>query len=492
MYFESLLFVFFLDPIIEVVNASMLQPAPNEVAKDCSILAVDESCPHTFSDVHLEGVKGTGDIEIQVVNASSVQPTTNEAMDERTTPIFHEIILEEVQELNEVDKDFSILVVDESFPHTFNDVHLEGAKAIDDTEIQIVNASLVQPAMNEAMDESNPPIFHDINLEEVQRTGDSASSSRPTIFKKSILTIVLDLNGLLLRRCQNPSSLHESLQYGSKRHVVLRPGCLQFLQILLERFNVGIWSTATEDNVLQILSILQDKVREILPFFAVWSQGTCYIHSSKKLFRPDNPTVQAMFKPLAKISACFECDPRRTILIDDSPYKGCVSPNNNCIFPLKFDEGNKVDNILMDELLPYLLRLDESEDVREVIGSNRYGQLPICNDNEYKDVIDKWKDLSLAWSQRTINTDRLPLAEKLRDLFNKQEAERSEQEIRRDQIKEILGKEKTNVDSMKPVKLISLARKLGCKTGTLTGLTAKAFIKKVLNEHNLLKLDTNR
>ena len=146
----------------------------------------------------------------------------------------------------------------------------------------------------------------------------------------------------------------------------------------------------------------------------------------------------------------------------------------------------------MDELLPYLLRLDESEDVRKVIGSNRYGQLPICNDNEYKDVIDKWKDLNLQWSQRTINTDRLSLAETLRYLFNKQEVERSEQEIIRDQIKEILGKEKTNVDSMKRVKLISLGRKLGCKTGTLTGSTAKAFIKKVLNEHNLLKLDTNR
>ena len=67
--------------------------------------------------------------------------------------------------------------MDESFPHAFNDVHLEGAKAIDDT-------SLVQPAMNEAMGESNSPIFHDINLKELQRTGDSASSSRPTIFKK--------------------------------------------------------------------------------------------------------------------------------------------------------------------------------------------------------------------------------------------------------------------------------------------------------------------
>ncbi|MCO5578083.1 hypothetical protein L7F22_031921, partial [Adiantum nelumboides] len=85
----------------------------------------------------------------------------------------------------------------------------------------------------------------------------------------------------------------------------------------------------------------------------------------------DNPNVQAMFKALAKMSFGFECDPRRTILIDDSSYKGCVSPANNCIFPMMFDEKKKMDNVLMGELLPYLLKLDEARDVRTAIEYER-------------------------------------------------------------------------------------------------------------------------
>ena len=120
---------------------------------------------------------------------------------------------------------------------------------------------------------------------------------------------MLDLNGLLLKRCQQqPSSIYESIQMDSKRHIVLRLGCIQFLNIILERFNVGIWSTATESNVLLILRILQDRAGEILPFFVVWSQEACDKCESNKVVRPNNPTIEAMFKPLSKISTCFDCD----------------------------------------------------------------------------------------------------------------------------------------------------------------------------------------
>ena len=84
----------------------------------------------------------------------------------------------------------------------------------------------------------------------------------------------------------------------SKRYSVLRPGCIQVLKILLESFNVGIWSIAIESNVHQILRLLQDRAGEILPFSVVWSQEACEKDKSGKLARPDNPTVQAMFKPL--------------------------------------------------------------------------------------------------------------------------------------------------------------------------------------------------
>lgn len=53
-----------------------------------------------------------------------------------------------------------------------------------------------------------------------------------------------------------------------------------------------------------------------------------------------------------------------------------------------------------------------------------------------------------------------------------------------------MKKEGRSIDSMKAPQLIYLARKLGCNTGILKSLTTKAFIKRVLNEYNLLKMDT--
>ena len=226
-----------------------------------------------------------------------------------------------------------------------------------------------------------------------------------------------------------------------------------------------------------------------MPFFAVWAQEACEQGQSKILFRPDNPRVPAMFKPLSKIAACFDCDSRRTVLIDDSPYKGCASPDENCIYPTKFDEEKVVDNILIEELLPYILRLDESEDVRKVIGSNRYGQPPVSSQDEYKGVVEFWKERNLKWSQKTIYTDKLPLAENIQKLVDNQVALAREYESRRGEIREIMAKEKVGIASMRVSELISLARKLGCTTTQLKSANARAFINKVLKDYNLLQRD---
>lgn len=147
-----------------------------------------------------------------------------------------------------------------------------------------------------------------------------------------------------------------------------------------------------------------------------------------------------------------------------------------------------VDNMFMKELLPYLLRLEDSEDVREVISFDCFGQPPIPYEHEF----NFWNDQNLKWSMETINTDRLPLVEKLQTLCNKQETTNPKNsfKIRRDQIIEIFAKEQIGIDSMKAPQMISLARKLGCTTRQLKLTSAKAFIKNlVLNEHNLLTLD---
>ena len=59
-------------------------------------------------------------------------------------------------------------------------------------------------------DEASPSAS--TNVQEIEATVlglDSLASN------KSMLTVVLDFNGLLLKHCQKPSSLYQSLQYGS-------------------------------------------------------------------------------------------------------------------------------------------------------------------------------------------------------------------------------------------------------------------------------------
>ncbi|MCO5546895.1 hypothetical protein L7F22_000332 [Adiantum nelumboides] len=194
-----------------------------------------------------------------------------------------------------------------------------------------------------------------------------------------------------------------------------------------------------------------------------------------------------MFKPLVKISQLFECDPQRTVLIDDSPYKGCASPENNCLFPRTFNEKQTIDNMLMDELLPYLLRLDDAMDIHNVICSDHYGQPSLSEDNEYKAVIDVWRDHNLKWSQMSINIKKLPPTQRLNDKEELSTTSSSKDQSKGTSLKEILAKEAARIHSMKGPQLITLARKLGCTTASLKPLTAKAYIKKLLNENNLLK-----
>ena len=214
-----------------------------------------------------------------------------------------------------------------------------------------------------------------------------------------------------------------------------------------------------------------------------------------------------MFKPFARMGIAFECDPMRTIFIDDSPYKGCASPTNNCIFPTTFDISNEEDNILLGELLPYLVQLDEADDVRSVIESNRYGQLPVVHGHElftkFVGVIDKWTEFNMRWLQRRFNTGRLPIAEQLskttsasktpsltatRDKRVQKGASgsRLRPKITDHEIREILTNEIPNIPSMKGSQLIELAKILGCGGASLKNVTARAFINRLRQSHGLL------
>lgn len=118
--------------------------------------------------------------------------------------------------------------------------------------------------------------------------GDNTSSIESIMDKNTIMTVILDLNGVLVRRCPLKSNAHhQTIIYSSNRYCVLRPGCIKFLEALLERFNVGIWSNAKDENVLSMVRCLISKAEKMLPLFVIWSQGGSHTYNKRKVTRPN-------------------------------------------------------------------------------------------------------------------------------------------------------------------------------------------------------------
>ena len=80
-----------------------------------------------------------------------------------------------------------------------------------------------------------------------------------------------------------------------------------------------------------------------------------------------------------------------------------------------FKISNKDDNILLGELSPYLMGLDEVDDVLIIIDSNWYGQLIlVLHDHDLfniYEVVEEWSESNIKWSQRRFNTSGLPILE---------------------------------------------------------------------------------
>ncbi|MCO5562327.1 hypothetical protein L7F22_015953 [Adiantum nelumboides] len=226
------------------------------------------------------------------------------------------------------------------------------------------------------------------------------------------LTIILILCGLLLRRGWKKSKKMKSLKF-EHEYIVLRPGCIEFLKRLLSISNVGIWSAANDTQVMQIIKILEKEAGEQFPFFMIWGQSQCQQCVESIITCPDNPGVEAFFKPLAIALAKFGIDLKRLLLIDDAPLKGCINLALNCIFPPSFNIDEE-DNILLGELLPYTKALHHVNDIRIIKGSSLYGQAPIVQGhdlyNHVQKVVIEWEECNLVCLQKTYSTSRLPEA----------------------------------------------------------------------------------
>ena len=64
--------------------------------------------------------------------------------------------------------------------------------------------------------------------------GDEASSTKSSLDEKAMMTIVLDLNGLLLKRCTQESTTYPCIEYSPNRVFALRPRCIKILEAFLK------------------------------------------------------------------------------------------------------------------------------------------------------------------------------------------------------------------------------------------------------------------
>ncbi|PQP98155.1 putative C-terminal domain small phosphatase [Prunus yedoensis var. nudiflora] len=103
------------------------------------------------------------------------------------------------------------------------------------------------------------------------------------------------------------------------------------MQFCLQRFEVGIWSSAQKSlkNVDGVLGCLMGRLREKLLF--VWDRYECTDSGFKSL---ENKRKPLFFKELGNLWKHFDgkYSESDTLFIDDQPYKALLNPPYTDIF----------------------------------------------------------------------------------------------------------------------------------------------------------------
>ncbi|CAL0309919.1 unnamed protein product [Lupinus luteus] len=197
--------------------------------------------------------------------------------------------------------------------------------------------------------------------------------------------LVLNLNGLLANRIHRrdvkemPKSRRPDAIYRNFR-VFRRPFVEEFMEFCLDRFEVGIWSSAMEHNIGDALRCSIGASAKKLLF--VWDQDYCLDSGFTSL---ENKSKPLFFKELKKVWVQIKkggpYSESNTLLIDNNPYKAFLNPSNTGIFPESYKVENKNDNALdpKGELCLYLEGLANSEDVPSYVKNNPFGQSAITS-----------------------------------------------------------------------------------------------------------------
>ncbi|XP_010502984.1 PREDICTED: uncharacterized protein LOC104780190 isoform X2 [Camelina sativa] len=182
-----------------------------------------------------------------------------------------------------------------------------------------------------------------------------------------------------------------------RRAIFKRPFCEEFLKFCFDKFEVGIWSSRKQNNVVRITDFLLGDMKNKLLF--CWDMSYCATTTVGSL---ENKHKYVVFKDLNRLWE--KHDPNlpwqmgyynqtNTVLLDDSPYKALLNPPYTAIFPHSYNHQNKTDTSLGNggDLRLHLQRLVEAENVQDFIKNNPFGQEAITEASEswefYKEAI---------------------------------------------------------------------------------------------------------
>ena len=170
--------------------------------------------------------------------------------------------------------------------------------------------------------------------------------------KKSDILLILDLDETLIHATVNKLTIPEHFLY-EKYYIYKRPYLDTFLKDISQHFTIGIWSSAGDTYVNEIVQRIKP---EEINFEIIWGRSRCTI---KRDYEMDNYYPEKRLAKLKKKGFSLE----KIIIVDDSPEKS-KSNYGNAIHIKEYsgDENDKELKLLHD----YLITLKEAKNIRAI------------------------------------------------------------------------------------------------------------------------------
>lgn len=169
---------------------------------------------------------------------------------------------------------------------------------------------------------------------------------------KSDKLLILDLDETLIHATEQPLQLTEDFRYNDY-YVYKRPALQDFLRNVAAHFTLGIWSSADDAYVNEIVNAVKP---EGVAFELIWGRTRCTL---KRDYELDKYYFEKKLDKLKKKGFGLE----KIIIVDDSPEKS-RSNYGNAVYIHPF-EGDQADAEL-SHLYNYLLTLKTADNIRTI------------------------------------------------------------------------------------------------------------------------------